>query len=144
MLLDLFLGDENGLEALPLLVHESPYAKIIVMSAQGTIELAVGAMEKGASSFISKSKDPKELVASLKQKLQSDSETSASEPAVRGETHGFVGNHPMLLKVLTKVEQVKDIDSIVLVTGESGTGKELVARAIHKASARAKEPDSRR
>ncbi len=140
VLLDLFLGEENAIEGIPFLIHESPYTKIIVMSAQGTIELAVDAMEKGASSFVAKSKDAKELVASLKEKLQQSAVgVVSSDSADPVGNYGIIGTHPAIKEVFTKIDQVKDIDSIVLISGESGTGKELVARAIHKASHRSKE-----
>ncbi len=139
-LMDLFLEEESSLEAIPLLVRESPYTKIIIMSAHGTLELAVDAMEKGASSFISKTKDPKELIASLKEKMghmpKAGPVVSAASP---DETYGIIGNSPAIHDVLARIKQVKDIDSTVLITGESGTGKELVARAIHSASNRSTE-----
>ncbi len=134
-LMDLFLADGSSLEAIPALLRESPYTKIIIMSAHGTLELAVDAMEKGASTFISKSKDPKDLVAALKEKLKPVAKTAA--PAEGSPSHGIIGSSPAIHDVLARIEQVKNIDSTVLITGESGTGKELVARAIHEASNRA-------
>jgi DNA-binding NtrC family response regulator len=131
VLLDLFLEDENAIEAIPFLVRESPYSKIIVMSAHGTIELAVDAMEQGASYFISKSKDPKVLVTALKDKMVIKTHTD-DHPIL--ENYGIIGNSPGILDVLQKINRIRDADSIVLITGESGTGKELVARAIHASS----------
>src|SRR3989338_8795415 len=136
VLLDLFLGDESGLEAIPFLIQESPYTKIIVMSAHGTVQLAVDAMERGAASFICKSKDPKELIVSLKTKLAPIPSAPAGTSSDPSERYGIVGVSPSIQEVITKIEQIKDIDSTVLITGESGTGKELVARAIHGASMR--------
>ncbi len=137
-LMDLFLENESSLEAIPLLVRESPYTKIIIMSAHGTLELAVDAMEKGASSFISKGKDPKELIAALKQKMGHVPKGAISS-AVSVDSYGIIGDSPAIYDVLARINQVKDIDSTVLITGESGTGKELVARAIHSASHRSGE-----
>jgi len=137
VLLDLFLGQEKGLEAIPVLVRETPYTKVVIMSASGTIELAVDALEKGASSFLCKSKDPRELVKALLDKvIAADTKTDAVAVPVT-ESSGIIGKTDAVHQVLAKINQYKDVDSTVLITGESGTGKELVARAIHNSSVRA-------
>ncbi len=138
VLLDLFLNDESGVEAIPFLVRESPYTKVIMMSANGTVELAVDALEKGASSFIAKSKDPKELVNALLEKLGA-SKGKAKRKEIDGASLGIIGGSAPIKQVFDRIHQVKDVDSTVLINGESGTGKELVARAIHQSSARANE-----
>ena len=138
VLLDLFLDDESGVEALPYLVHASPYTKVIMMSANGTVELAVDALEKGASSFLAKSKDPKELVKALLEKLGS-AQKEIKRKEIGGASLGIIGASPSIQQVFDRIHQVKDVDSTVLINGESGTGKELVARAIHQSSTRAKE-----
>jgi two-component system, NtrC family, response regulator GlrR len=137
-LMDLFLEGESGLEGISLLTRESPYTKVIIMSAHGTLELAVDAMEKGASSFVAKGKDPKDLIAALREKMGS----KAARPKGCGgsdDCFGIIGSSPAIHDVLARIQQVKDIDSTVLINGESGTGKELVARAIHSASNRSGE-----
>jgi DNA-binding NtrC family response regulator len=135
VLLDLFLENEDGLEALPFLVRESPYTKVLMMSAHGTVELAVNAMESGASAFISKSKNAEDIVRELKNRLKIDESRQAVFSGHSCE-HGIIGASPAIEAVLRRIDQVKNVDSTVLIVGESGTGKELVARAIHNSSAR--------
>jgi DNA-binding NtrC family response regulator len=134
VLLDLFLENEDGLEALPFLVRESPYTKVIIMSAHGTVELAVNAMESGASAFISKTKNHEDIVRELKHRLKLDE--ARGQAANEFGEYGIIGTSPAIESVLRRIEQVKNVDSTILIVGESGTGKELVARAIHNSSAR--------
>lgn len=135
ILLDIFLDDEDGLEVLPFLVKEAPYSKVIMMSAHGTIELAVNALEKGATSFISKTKDSDQIIQTLINKCSHHPHESddASEHIVK---HDIVGQSQAVQSVIEKIHQIRDVDSTVLLVGESGTGKELMARAIHANSKR--------
>lgn len=133
ILLDLILGDEDGLSAIPFLVSEAPHAKIVMMSAHGTIEIAVSAMEQGATAFISKSKDPDNIIAELKRRL---AKRPGAQNNGNGASFGIIGTSPAIREVVARINQIKDVDTNVLITGETGTGKELVARAIHQASLR--------
>ncbi len=134
VLLDLFLEHEDGLEALPILTRDFPRVKVFIMSAQGTIELAVSAMESGASAFIAKSKDPKAIVDKLKERLFFPAKDRDVDSAAGNL--GMIGEGEAMRAVCARIIRVKDVDSTVLITGESGTGKEMVARAIHAASNR--------
>jgi DNA-binding NtrC family response regulator len=133
ILLDLMLGDEDGLSAIPFLVTEAPHAKVIMMSAHGTIEIAVSAMERGATAFISKGKDPENIVSELKKRL---AKMPRDPGDGSGESYGIFGSSPAIRDVIARINQIKDVDTNILITGETGTGKELVARAIHLASSR--------
>jgi DNA-binding NtrC family response regulator len=137
VLLDLFLGSEMGLEALPEFVREYPYTKVFVMSASGTVQLAVDALEKGASTFLCKSKDPRELAPVVVEKLAAVSPAGSVTGSQVTEAAGLVGRSGAMRELAEKVQRFASIDSTVVVTGESGTGKELVARAIHRLSPRA-------
>lgn len=139
ILLDLFLDGEDGLQELPAIVRECPFSKVVVMSSYGTVEVVVDAMEMGATTFVSKSDDLREVVASLKERLLG-SVLPADEyvNVADGTPLGIIGRSPAVQKLLAKINQVKDVDSTVLITGESGTGKELAARAIHRTSIRHK------
>lgn len=136
LLLDLFLGDEDALGILPFVVRNYPYTKIIMMSAQGTVELAVAALQQGASTFITKSKNPQDILKELTERLKRPALAPASPTFKLGE-HGIIGESPAILRIQKQIELIKDVDSTVLIVGESGTGKEVVARAIHSASNRA-------
>jgi DNA-binding NtrC family response regulator len=134
VLLDLYIGDEDGLEALPFLAQKAPYTKTIMMSANGTIEVAVTAMDRGASAFVAKSKDATEIVKELLQRLKKSKEAPGST-FVSG-TASIIGRSQPMTEVIKRIDRIKDVDSTVLVVGESGTGKEVVARAIHQTSNR--------
>lgn len=134
ILLDLRLGDELSVEALPYLVREAPFAIVIVMSAFGSIELAVEAMGKGAASFIAKSGDPGKIVDELKQRIEHRAAAPASVPQIASE---LIGQSAVMRDVVNQIIRFKDTDATVLITGESGTGKEIAARAIHGLSPRA-------
>jgi DNA-binding NtrC family response regulator len=156
VLLDVRLGDEDGLEALPLILRESPTTRVFVMTAKGSIEVAVDAMERGATSFLVKTGDPATLVESLKARLgfgaptlspAGRSATAGVDPEVRdalvphsnlrGADFGLIGESPALQRVMDYIDILRDVDSRVLITGESGTGKEVVAKALHSTSSRA-------
>lgn len=137
ILLDLFLGDENGAEALPFLVREAPFTVVIVMTVFGSLELAVKAVQRGAATFVAKADDPKKITSELKIRLlhrKPTTATSNNDEAFRQV--GLLGNSPAYRHVLDQVVRIKDTDATVLIYGESGTGKELIARAIHKFSQR--------
>ena len=129
VLLDLMLGDEESLSAIPILVSEAPTTKIIMMSAYGTIEVAVDAMEKGATAFISKGKEPDRIIAELKKRLAKP-KTLATVP----NNYGIIGCSRSVSNVIEKMHVFSSVDTSLFISGETGTGKEHVARAIHSAS----------
>ena len=134
--LDYKLGSVDGLNLVPRILREYPYCKIIMITAHGSIDLAVNAMKKGVSGFITKPFDEEkvllEINKSLKEKLKLDSQ---SKPTVDSE---IIGNSPAIHRIHEQINKMKDAESTVLILGESGTGKELVARALHKMSKRSK------
>lgn len=136
VLLDVFLNNENGLDALPFLVKNFHFTKVIMMSASGTIEIAVDAMKKGASTYISKTKNAAEIIGALQIMLNSGRTTADESASKNWDKYGIVGKSPEIRTVLKQIEQVCNVPSNVLIIGESGTGKELVARAIHNTSHR--------
>ncbi len=143
ILLDLFLGTENGVAALPFLAAEAPLTQVIVMTAFGSIERAVEAMRLGASSFISKSQDAHSIATELKQRLQPTATTLL--PASSHFKHifqdiGLWGESPQMQAVFDDIIQIRASDAPVLIQGESGTGKELVARALHRFSPQSAGP----
>ncbi len=153
VLLDVRLGDEDGLEALPLILRESPTTRVFVMTAKGSIEVAVDAMERGATSFLVKTGDPSALVEGLKARLGFKGGIAGTagisgpvdvapgglvpHSSLRAADFGLVGESAALQRVMDYIDILRDVDSRVLITGESGTGKEVVAKALHSTSARA-------
>jgi len=129
VLLDLMLDNEESLSAIPFLVSEAPTTKIIMMSAYGTIEIAVSAMEKGAAAFISKGKEPDKIIAELKKRLAKPQSTTLVP-----NDYGIIGCSKSIRSVTEKMRVFSSVDTPLFISGESGTGKEHIARAIHSAS----------
>ena len=149
VLLDLGLppdpdGASEGLAILQETLHVNPMAKVIVITGNSDRAKAVAAIESGAYDFIEK---PVQLEV-LKIVLQRAAYLSNLEQenrvlqqkAGQDEFEGLVGTSPSMQEVFRMIRRVGPSDVPVLITGESGTGKELVARAIHRQSARKGEP----
>ncbi|TKB26449.1 sigma-54-dependent Fis family transcriptional regulator [Desulfopila sp. IMCC35006] len=132
---------EKGAEAL----QEST---VIMMSAYGTVDLAIAAMKAGAYDFISKPFKSDEVLLALKKAEERESlrrENRRLKDAIKeinstGSFPMMVGESAGMRKVYGLAGQVAGYNTTVLVTGESGTGKELVARGVHKYSERSKKP----
>jgi two-component system, NtrC family, response regulator len=137
-------GDE-GLQLLSRIRTLRPGLPVLLMTAWGSIALAVKGMQAGAANFFTKPWDNGQLVQLIHATLAAAPETggAASVSAARRELDqrydfsGIVGEHPALLKVLATVGQVAATRAPVLILGESGCGKELIADAIHRNSPRA-------
>jgi two-component system NtrC family response regulator len=149
---DLALQDMNfslqtsGEEGMALLVEvrqRYPALPILLMTAWGSIALAIRGVQAGAANFFTKPWDNAQLVELIEATLVAT--TTVPQPAraaldARGDFSAIVGEHPLLLKVLDTVAQVARTRAPVLILGESGTGKELIADAIHRNSPRAAAP----
>jgi len=113
-----------------------------MISGHGTIDTAVEATRKGAYDFLQKPLDTDRLLVTLRRALELRGLTQ-SVADLRSQVESryeIVGTSYSIRQVLERVERVAPTDARVLVTGENGTGKELVARAIHRLSARSDEP----
>lgn len=144
-LLDLKLGNADGIDVLQALKTIQPQLVVIIMTAYGTIRSAVDAVKKGAYSYLTKPLQMDELRSLLQQaaqvaELNRNIDASSAPLSEKYGAFGLVGQSPLMQQVYQMIEKVKDIPSTVLITGESGTGKELVARAIHFAGRRAGQP----
>jgi DNA-binding NtrC family response regulator len=143
---DLLVSDIN-LEAnqtgLDLLRQLRDCCPVILVTGFGTLDTAVTAAKEGAWDIISKPFKVQEILATVKRALDrelSRHDTAAASLSAQYESTGMVGRAPAMMELYKEIARVAPSRSTVLIVGESGTGKELVARAIHKHSARAAQP----
>jgi two-component system response regulator AtoC len=141
VLLDLMLGEYDGMELLRSIKACYPDTAVIMMTAFGSINSSVDAIKNGAFTYLCKPVNLTELSVFIEQalefrRLSMKVSYLSSELESRGGYGGMVGKSPAMQRVYELVERVKDFDTSVLISGESGTGKELVARAIHRLGAR--------
>jgi len=141
---DIQLGDLNGLEVLKAVKEKSPDTPVIMITAHGSIEMAVEAMKQGAFNFITKPFDRDTLRLSCQKALElaslRDQNRLLSEEVNRltGTNEIETANHKMK-EIINTALAVSGSEATVLITGESGTGKEVLARLIHQKSGRSKK-----
>jgi DNA-binding NtrC family response regulator len=145
ILLDLALPDRNGMEILAELRTQDPRLAVIMITAYGTVENAVRAMQSGAANFIQKPWDNEKLLADVRAavaRAKAEEENIQLKRALkqRYNFENIVGKSEPMLKIFDLVAQVATSRSTVLLQGESGTGKELIAKAIHLNSPRRERP----
>jgi len=145
VLLDLALPDRNGMDLLAEIHLQDPGLSIIMVTAYGTVENAVRAMQAGASNFVQKPWDNEKLLADVRAAVarhRAEEENVQLKRALkqRYNFENIVGKSEPMLKIFDLVAQVAPSRSTVLLQGESGTGKELIAKAIHLNSPRRERP----
>ena len=145
ILLDLALPDRNGLDILADLHSQDPGLSVIMITAYGTVENAVKAMQSGAANFVQKPWDNEKLLADVRAAIarhKAEEENIQLKRALK-QRYNFehiIGKSEPMLKIFDLVAQVAPSRSTVLLQGESGTGKELIAKAIHLNSPRKDRP----
>jgi DNA-binding NtrC family response regulator len=144
-LYDLKMPVLSGLELLKSTRARWPLVPVVLLTAYGSVELAVEAMKAGAADFLSKPVDAEHLLLVVQRAL----EASRRERVHEAQTADLVrspafqeilGASPALLEAQALAERIAPTDTTCLLLGETGTGKELFARAIHRASPRARQP----
>lgn len=133
---------EEGLELLMKMRIFQPDTPIILITAWGSISLAVEGMRAGAYDFITKPWDNRTLLQRIETalSLNEDNQRTDINRNYNFNRVGIIGSDPALLELLSTVERVAPTDASVLILGENGTGKEMIAEAIHSNSRRRDNP----
>ncbi len=138
---------EEGIALLKQIKADKPTLPVILLTAWGSIQLAVAGVRAGAADFVTKPWTHQQLLQSVKTALELSAASAihSAHPTREklDEQYDFgalIGNDPRLLKILAVIGRVAATDASVLITGESGTGKELIAEAIHRNSPRKSSP----
>jgi DNA-binding NtrC family response regulator len=145
VLLDLALPDRNGMDILSELQSQDRQLSVIMITAYGTVENAVKAMQSGAANFIQKPWDNEKLLADVRAavaRAKAEEENIQLKRALkqRYNFENIIGKSEPMLKIFDLVAQVAASRSTILLQGESGTGKELIAKALHLNSPRRDRP----
>ncbi|NRB74945.1 MAG: sigma-54-dependent Fis family transcriptional regulator [Verrucomicrobiales bacterium] len=143
MVTDLRLGGEDGMELISKTLTRPKPPVCILMTAYGSVDVAVEAMKKGAYDYVSKPLNIDELEIVIKRAIRSRSveeENQALKEQVtdRYGLENIIGHSAVMQPVFETIKQVAPTRATVLIEGESGTGKELVGRGIHHLSGRPK------
>lgn len=140
ILCDFKLPGKNGLELLKDVREHSKSVPFLIMTAYGSIEIAVEAMKYGANDFLCKPFEPENLCSIISDMIEHRRILDRSLGTRTRRDRSFLSENAAVQKLLTQAKRVARVDTSVLILGESGTGKELVARLIHEHSARSNEP----
>jgi two-component system response regulator HydG len=146
VLTDLAMSEMSGLEVCERVAASRPNLPVIVITGQGSMDAAIGAMRSGAYDFITKPIDPKLLSIAVSRALQHrrvHAEVKRLRDVVKAGSagpDGVIGSSRAMQKIFETIARVADSDASVLVRGETGVGKELVARRIHMTSRRKDGP----
>jgi DNA-binding NtrC family response regulator len=142
ILTDQKMPDGDGLSVIAAARDADPSLPVVMLTAFATVDLAVEAMRQGAFDFITKPFTPEVLLAATKRAaeragLMRENDRLRGEIGRLGFSDEILGSSQQIRHLRERIARVAPTNATVLITGETGTGKELVARAIHKGSARA-------
>ena len=146
VLLDMVLPDRNGLELMQDLLQLRPDTNVIVMTAHGSINMAVDAMRAGAHEFLVKPFDEGKLLNAVTNAggigapRRGAGRAGAISAQTAANSSAFIGSSDAMARIHAKIASVSRSMATVFITGESGTGKELCALAVHGNSPRAAGP----
>jgi DNA-binding NtrC family response regulator len=145
LLLDIRLRDGDGFDLLAHCRQHHPALTVILITGYGTVEMAIEAIRAGAFDLLTKPLIDEELEIAINRALTQrvvleENKNLKAQLDLRFGMENIVGHDHRMLKVFDVVDCVADTKATVLITGESGTGKSLIARAIHRRSARRDKP----
>jgi two-component system NtrC family response regulator len=142
---DMKMSGMDGLTVLRSIKERSPETLVMIITAFGTVDVAVEAMKAGAYDYITKPFNRDALKLTVRKALQfnglaEENKRLKSELSDRADFHTIVGSSREMEKIFEVIRKVADTEAAIFITGESGTGKELVARSIHANSSRREAP----
>ncbi|MBT9330778.1 sigma-54-dependent transcriptional regulator [Paracidobacterium acidisoli] len=145
VLLDLALPGRNGLEVLGLIRQRQATLPVIMITAYGTVDNVVEAIQNGAQNFVQKPWDNEKLLADIRSAIaryHAEEENIQLKRALKQRYNfsNIIGKSEAMLRIFDLVAQVAPSRSTILIQGESGTGKELIAKALHANSPRKDKP----
>ncbi|MDZ4726707.1 MAG: sigma-54 dependent transcriptional regulator [Leptospira sp.] len=140
ILLDVWIGKEDGLQILAECMKIYPTLPVVMISGHGTIELAVSATKKGAIDFLEKPLSISKVIQTIEDALEKTKDINNEIPAFKLEYDDILGMSQVMKKVKFSIYQAAQTNARVFIYGENGTGKELVARAIFQNSKRRDNP----
>jgi DNA-binding NtrC family response regulator len=145
VIVDLRIGDINGLEIVKTCRVDAPDSAVIMVTGHGSVETAVEAMRLGAFDYLTKPFDLGDLIKTVNHALARNGKAGAqatlATPSVRSNsTSKLIGHSEAIQKIFELVRRVANADSPILLEGEFGVGKHMVARAVHEASRRSAAP----
>jgi DNA-binding NtrC family response regulator len=142
ILLDLMMPDRSGMEVLHEIRERDSEVPVFMITAYGSVEVAVNALKSGATDYFSKPWDNEKLLIEIERMIarsRLERENTQLKRALK-QRYSFpniIGKSERMLRILDLVTQIAPSRATILITGETGTGKELIAKAIHANSARA-------
>jgi DNA-binding NtrC family response regulator len=141
LLVDIRLADKDGFEVLAYSRQKNPAIPVILLTGYGTVETAIEAIRAGAFDLLTKPLIDEELELAIRRALSQrevleENKNLKAQLDLRFGIQNVVGHDHRMRRVFDMIESVADTKATVLITGESGTGKSMVARAIHRHSAR--------
>lgn len=141
IVLDVRLPGMSGIDALPEIRRKGCRAPVVVITAHGTMDTAIQAIQRGAFEYLLKPIDLEQAGEVIERALRVGGAGTQGRVEARVlEAHEMLGTHPVMQEVFKQIGAVSQSDVSVLISGSSGAGKELAARAVHRHSRRAEMP----
>ena len=142
---ELRLPDGSGVDLLASVKRNFPNTEVILMTAFGSLDVAIEAIKRGAYYYLAKPYTPDQVLTLTSGALQFAAIRRGNQTIKRtlvedGESFGMIGQHPKMLRIFDTIRTAAPSGASVLIEGETGTGKELIANAFHIRSTRAARP----
>jgi DNA-binding NtrC family response regulator len=140
-IIDYSLPDNNGLTVTDYLLEADPNAAAILLTAHGTIDLAVQAMKRGAEQFLTKPVELKTLEVLLRRAIAQKQASRVRQASIRSKApNPFIGVSTAIKQLEAQAQRLAGSERPILLSGETGTGKTIFARWLHDNSSRGKNP----